>query len=291
MAYYDWALSGVLWLVVSGFADAILRGTGQAAVYFGERVGAVVATTAAVYAAFVGILFGILACGWAIEQISTHFIGAFPLGFSWGPDPYGPVGSLFNANAPFGVRWGDSGADSGPVTAPRSNNATRVLARLTCHARSVWLLGLSAHAAHPSPFAGKRVKPATLMRDDWFIQSGQRVCDPKFPLVAELRPHHRLTYAAAQEANRRPTVGYRIRSVPASSGVDASRNALYVLNRGGSPSKRAKSPLGETVGEDGHRPWGDLVWKPPGYQVRRNPGFRIRFSTFCERCTQRYPAR
>lgn len=54
MAYYDWALSDVLWLVVNGLADATLLGTGKDAVYYGERVGKVVAATAVVYAAFVG---------------------------------------------------------------------------------------------------------------------------------------------------------------------------------------------------------------------------------------------
>ena len=95
-------------------------------------------------------------------------------------------------------------------------------------------MGLSPHALQPSPSAGRRVTPATLTFDGWFIQSGQRVFDPNFPLVGELRSqHHRLKYTARKDATDRSTVGRRVRGIPASGGgVQIAGRPLHSEERG-----------------------------------------------------------
>ena len=142
MSYYDWTMSAATWLFVNGFSDATAWATGHVATYFGDKAGNIVVTTAAAYAAFLGIMFGVLACGWLFRQLTTQFPHASPRRFPrWKCQPTHSPYPTFST-PPSGVRGGDAAPDSDTGTASSSNGATRVLGRLKCQENCVCIPGL-----------------------------------------------------------------------------------------------------------------------------------------------------
>ena len=92
LAYYDWAVTDIVCLLVNGFANTTIWAMCPAATYFGEKAGNVVVTAAAAYAAFLGLMFGGRACGWIFRARMPHFFSASPRWFSCStrpiPTPY-----------------------------------------------------------------------------------------------------------------------------------------------------------------------------------------------------------
>ena len=97
--------------------------------------------------------------------------------------------------------------DSDPGTATSSNAPGGLVGRRTCHAHCVWLAGKQTKALTPPPCEGKKIKPSTLMYDEWFIQHGDRVRNANFPLTAELCAQHRLGYADYKTKNKCTQIG------------------------------------------------------------------------------------
>ena len=86
----------------------------------------------------------------------------------------------------------------------------------------------------------------------WFIESGHRVCDHNVPLVAELRPHHRMTYAAHKEPKKFPTVGFCGRGCPILAGArHFAECPLRAEERGRTHINGIDSPTVESTGEYG----------------------------------------
>ena len=122
--------------------------------------------------------------------------------------------------------------DSDSGAASRSSMPTRAAGRLPCLSHSAWICGMSTHALNPSSCAGRRVKPNTLMYDDWFIQSGQRVCGPNLPLVAELRSKRHPEYSSRKEMYKCSKTGCLGRACPPPIRVVSSPNAIYTQGKG-----------------------------------------------------------
>ena len=104
---------------------------------------------AAAYASFV--FFGALIFGRAAKQLMAQFIGPFTRG---APGKVGieTAGTSTSDNSP--SPRGDQGADGGVAydsgTSHISNNSTLVLGRLSRHAHSAWLFGVSTRAVFRS---------------------------------------------------------------------------------------------------------------------------------------------
>ena len=130
---------------------------GELRFFPGESAGEVVATTAAVYAEPVWILFGILVFGRVAKQLPTHVIGALPRMFSWKQTPSVPPAP--SSLHPLWRPMGFMGADSDSGASSRSNIPTRSMGRLTRQAHSVWLFGISAHVLTPPPCTGRGLNP------------------------------------------------------------------------------------------------------------------------------------
>ena len=190
---------------------------GKVSARFGDPAGRVVTVTLTVYAALIALVLGCLVVGIVLRSTMSYLAAAFSRGFpvsspsvivlppkSPGRPPPGISDELAN----------DAFDESDTGAAASSNASTHVVGRRACQDLSVWLSGTQAAALFPTPCSGKRVKPATLMYDDWFIQSGERVRGANFPLAAELCTQHRLDYAERKTKTKCATFGCWSKGVP-----------------------------------------------------------------------------
>ena len=131
-------------------------GNGSRIELFRRKAGKVIVTAAAVYAAFLGLTYGVLVCGWIFRRLTPHFPSAYPRNVSRCKDRPDPRRRAIFQPPPVLSMGGDTGADSDAGAASSSDVSTHAMGRFSRQAHSVWISGLSAQVLNPSPCAGKR---------------------------------------------------------------------------------------------------------------------------------------
>ena len=208
---------------------------GNVADRFGEPAGRAAMVTATIYALVLAVVIGIISAWLGLRALWRHITSAaIGVMIKTKPQstPLASQGQAASRRAPIDTAPG-SLAESDSGSRASSDASLRLPGRRICQARCFWLNGKQSDAVHDSARSGKNAKPSTLMRDDWFIQHGDRVRSANFPLVAELCAAHRLDYAGYKTKYKCTHLGCWGRGVPSPTGeglectlrVDVRQNA------------------------------------------------------------------